>query len=104
MNEKERNCVYVNEISSVFFNKYEGKHALGRKILALRRKNVHSGEKNVHSGEKYVHSDEKSLHLGEYFKLYFSKRALGGDFYIRKNRLHTIIVQLTGSCTWPECT
>ena len=86
MNEKERNCVHVNEISSVFFNKNSGKHALGRKTLALGRKNVHSGEKNVHSGEKYMHSAEKSVHLGEYFKLYFSKRALRGDFYIRKNR------------------
>ena len=86
MNEKERNCVYVNKISSVFSNKKSGKHALGRKTLVLRRKNVHSGEKNVHSGEKYVHSAEKSVHLGEYFKLYFSKRALRGDFYIRKNR------------------
>ena len=45
-----------------------------------------SGEKNVHSGEKFMHSAEKRVHLGEYFELYFSKRALRGDFYIRKNR------------------
>ena len=49
-------------------------------------KNAHSGENNVHLGEKYVHSAEKGVHLGEYFKIYFSKRALRGDFYIRKNR------------------
>ena len=62
------------------------KRALGRKKGSLGRKNVHSGEKNMHSAEKNVHSAEKSVHLGEFFKLYFSKRALRGDFYIRKNR------------------
>ena len=86
INENERNWVHVSETSDVFFNKYKGKHELRRKTLAPGRKNVHSGEKNVHSSEKYVHSAEKSVHLGEYFKLYFSKRALRGDFYIRINR------------------
>ena len=54
------------------------------KHLHFGEKTCFRAKKNVHSGKKYVHSAEKSVHLGEYFKLYLSKRALRGDFYIRK--------------------
>ena len=68
MNEKERNCVHVNEISSVFFNKNSGKHALGRKTLALGRKNVHSGEKK-RSFERKIHAlGRKKRAVGRIFQ------------------------------------
>ena len=54
--------------------------------MHLGEKNLLSGDENVQLGEKHVQPAEKSVHLGEYFKLYLSKRALRGDFYIRKNR------------------
>ena len=79
MIEKERNCVYVNEINSVFNKKI-------RKICTRAKNTCTRAKKNIHSSQKYMHSAEKSVHLGEYFKLYFSKRALRGDFYIRKNQ------------------
>ena len=81
MNEKERNCVHVNEISSVFFNKKIRKTCTRAKNTCTRAKIMCIRAKK---GEKYVHLAEKSMHLGKYFKLYFSKCALRGDFYIRK--------------------
>ena len=69
-----------------FLTKIKENMRQDEKHLNLGEKKCAFGQKNVHSGEKYVHSAEKSVHLGEYFKLYLSKRALRGDFYIRKNR------------------
>ena len=68
VNEKERNCVHVNEIRSVFFNKNLGKHALGSKTFGQGRKKRAFGRKQRSSGRKIRALGRKRRALGRIFQ------------------------------------
>ena len=84
---KRREIVSTGMKLAVYFlTKVKENMHYGEKHLHLGEKTCIRAKNYVHSSEKYMHSAEKSVHLGEYYKFCFSKRALRGDFYIRKNR------------------